>query len=253
MWRGPVLAQKKAASAVQKWKVYGMHSKLIALAARGGPNPAENPSLFTAIEKAKKDSVPKDVIDKAIRRGSGLDKDAATIEDITYEWYGAGGVAVIVRALTDNRNRTASNIRSYFSKNGGNLGETGSLSNHMFKYRGIIIVNTSNITEDIIIESGADDYTTTETETHLIVLKENFAAVLDFLKIKNITINSSGFEYLPTLESEILDFDQWVKVMKLLSDLDEDDDVEKVWTNGVFDDILREKIETFIASHSFRS
>lgn len=101
-----------------------MHSKLISLAARGGANPLENPSLYTAIEKAKKDSVPRDVIDKAIRRGAGLDKDAATIEEIFYEGYGAGGVAVIVRALTDNRNRTASNIRSYFSKNGGNLGET---------------------------------------------------------------------------------------------------------------------------------
>jgi len=98
-----------------------MHSKLIALAARGGPNPNENPSLYTAIEKAKKDSVPRDVIDKAIRRGSGLDKDAADIEDITYEGYAAGGVAVIVRTLTDNRNRTASSIRSYFSRNGGNL------------------------------------------------------------------------------------------------------------------------------------
>jgi len=94
---------------------------------------------------------------------------------------------------------------------------------------------------------------TSETETQLIVLKENFATVLDFLKSKNISILSSGFEYLPTLESEITDFDQGVKVMKLLSDLDDDDDVEKVWTNGVFDDILREKIETFIASHTFRS
>ncbi len=251
MWRWPVLANKKAASAVQKWKVYGMHSKLIALAARGGPNPNENPSLYTAIEKAKKDSVPRDVIDKAIRRGSGLDKDAADIEDITYEGYGAGGVAVIVRTLTDNRNRTASSIRSYFSRNGGNLGETGSLSSHMFKYRGVIVV--SDITEETIIESGADDYITEGTETQLIVLKENFASVLDFLKTKNIAVTSSGFEYLPTLEAEVTDFDQWVKVMKLLNDLDDDDDVEKVWTNGVFDDILREKIETFIASHTFRS
>jgi YebC/PmpR family DNA-binding regulatory protein len=129
------MANKKAASALQKGKIYGMHSKLISLAAKGGPNPLENPTLFTAIEKAKKDSVPKDVIDKAIRRGAGLDKDAAAIEDIIYEGTGAGGIAIIVRALTDNRNRTASSFRSYFSKNGGNLGETGSLSNHMFKYR----------------------------------------------------------------------------------------------------------------------
>jgi len=253
MWRWPVLANKKAASAVQKWKVYGMHSKLIALAARSGAKPDENPSLYTAIEKAKKDSVPRDVIEKAIRRGAGLDKDAADIEDITYEGYAAGGVAVIARTLTDNRNRTASSMRSYFTRNGGNLGETGSLSSHIFQYRGVIVVNSWDITEDIIIESGADDYKTVENETHLIVLRENFAAVLDFLKSKSIITLSSSFEYLPTLENEITDFDQGVKVIKLLTDLDEDDDVEKVWTNGVFDDILREKIETFIASHSFRS
>lgn len=253
MWRWPVLANKKAASAVQKWKVYGMHSKLIALAARSGAKPDENPTLYTAIEKAKKDSVPRDVIEKAIRRGAGLDKDVADIEDITYEWYAAGGVAVIVRTLTDNRNRTASSIRSYFTRNGGNLWEAGSLSNHIFQYRGVIIVNASDITEDMIIESGADDYKTIDDETRLIVLRENFSSVLDFLKSKSILIVSSSFEYLPTLENEIIDFDQGVKVIKLLNDLDEDDDVEKVWTNGVFDDILREKIEVFIASHIFRS
>jgi transcriptional/translational regulatory protein YebC/TACO1 len=144
-------------------------------------------------------------------------------------------------------------MRSYFTRNGGNLGETGSLSSHIFQYRGVIVVNSGDITEDIIIESGADDYKTVENETQLIILRENFASVIDFLKSKSIIIISSCFEYLPTLENEITDFDQGVKVIKLLTDLDEDDDVEKVWTNGVFDDILREKIETFIASHSFRS
>lgn len=135
-----------------------MHSKLIAVAARGGPNPLENPTLFTAIEKAKKDSVPRDVIEKAIRRGSGIDKDGAIIEDINYEGMAAGGVGIIVRALTDNRNRTASSFRSYFNKNGGNLGETGSLSNHMFRYRGVFVIPTSAISEEQIIESGCDDY-----------------------------------------------------------------------------------------------
>ncbi len=147
------MANKKAATALQKGKVYGMHSKLIALAARSGANLLENPSLYTAIEKAKKDSVPKDVIDKAIRRGAGLDKDAAAIEDITYEGMAAGGIAVIIRSLTDNRNRTASSIRSIFSKNGGNLGETGSLSNHMFKFRGVCVIPSGKITEEQIIES----------------------------------------------------------------------------------------------------
>lgn len=247
------MANKKAASSLQKGKVYGMHSKLISLAAKWGANPDENPSLFTAIEKAKKDSVPRDVIDKAIRRGAGLDKDAAAIEDIIYEGMWAGGVAVIVRALSDNRNRTASSFRSYFNKNGGNLGETGSVSNHMFRYRGVFVVPTSAITEDQIIESGCDDYVVDGDETNLICLREQFSDVANFLKNASIEASSSGFEYLPNMEVEITDFDQGVKVMKLLQDLDADDDVEKVWTNGVFDDILREKVESFLDSNDFRS
>lgn len=246
------MANKKAASALQKGKVYGMHSKLIALASKGGANPLENPSLFTAIEKAKKDSVPKDVIDKAIRRGAGLDKDAAAIEDIIYEGMAAGGIGIIVRALTDNRNRTASSFRSYFNKNGGNLGETGSLSNHMFKYRGVFVIPTKAITEEQIIESGCDDYVIGGDETRLITLREQFSDVSKFLAGAGIEVASGGFEYLPNMEIEITDFDQGVKVMKLLQDLDEDDDVEKVWTNGIFDDILREKIESFLDSQSFR-
>lgn len=246
------MANKKAASALQKWKIYGMHSKLIAVAARGGPNPLENPTLFTAIEKAKKDSVPRDVIEKAIRRGSGIDKDGAIIEDINYEGMAAGGVGIIVRALTDNRNRTASSFRSYFNKNGGNLGETGSLSNHMFRYRGVFVIPTSAISEDQIIESGCDDYIVDWDETRLITLREQFSGVTNYLKNAHIEPTSSGFDFLPNMEVEIIDFDQWVKVMKLLQDLDEDDDVEKVWTNGVFDDILREKIELFLDSNGFR-
>lgn len=253
MWRWPVMANKKAASALQKGKIYGMHSKLISIAAKGGANPLENPTLFTAIEKAKKDSVPKDVIDKAIRRGAGLDKDAAAIEDIIYEGMAAGGIGIIVRALTDSRNRTASSVRSYFNKNGGNLWETGSLSNHMFKYRGVFVIPTNKITEDQIIESGCDDYVVDGDETRLLCLREQFSPVTNFLKSANIEATSSGFEYLPNMEIEITDFEQGVKVMKLLQDLDEDDDVEKVWTNGVFDDILREKIESFLDSQSFRT
>lgn len=165
---------------------------------------------------------------------------------------GAGGVAVIVRALSDNRNRTASSFRSYFNKNGGNLGETGSVSNHMFRYRGVFVVPTSAITEDQIIESGCDDYAVDGEETQLICLREQFSDVMNFLKNSGIEATSSGFEYLPSMEVEITDFDQGVKVMKLLQDLDADDDVEKVWTNGVFDDILREKVESFLDSQSFR-
>ena len=176
------MAHKKAATALQKGKIYGIHSKLIAMAARGGANPDENPTLFAAIEKARKESVTRDVIEKAIRRGAGLDRDAAAIEDITYEGMAAGGIAIIARALTDNRNRTASSIRSHFNKNGGNLGETGTLSNHMFKYRGVFVIPTSAIDENQIIESGCDDYSVHGDETRLVCLREQYAGVVNYLK-----------------------------------------------------------------------
>lgn len=126
--------------------------------------------------------MPKDVIDKAIRRGAGLDKDAAAIEDIIYEGMAAGGVGVVVRALTDNRNRSASSFRSYFNKNGGNLGETGSLSNHMFTYRGVFMIPTNAITEDQIIESGCDDYIVDGDEARIICMREQFSEVTNFLR-----------------------------------------------------------------------
>lgn len=247
------MANKKAASALQKGKVYGMHSKLISLASRGGANPLENPTLFTAIEKAKKDSVPKDFIEKAIRRGAWLDKDASAIEEIIYEWMAPGWIGIIIRALTDNRNRTASNIRSYFTKNGGNLWETGSLSNHMFIYRGVYTLDPKHITEDQIIESWCDDYSIWEKEVRVICQREQFSSVGQSFTQNTIDIITSGFEYIPNMEIEITDFEQGVRVMKLLSDLDNDDDVEKVWTNGIFDDILRSKVENFLDSQSFRS
>ncbi|MCB9807275.1 YebC/PmpR family DNA-binding transcriptional regulator [Candidatus Peribacteria bacterium] len=123
----------------------------------------------------------------------------------------------------------------------------------MFKYRGVFVIATDKITEEQIIESGCDDYMIDGDNTRLICLREQFSDVTNFLKNAHIEVSSSGFDYLPNMEIEITDFEQGVKVMKLLQDLDADDDVEKVWTNGVFDDILREKIESFLDSHGFRS
>ncbi len=123
----------------------------------------------------------------------------------------------------------------------------------MFKYRGVFVIPTAKITEEQIIESGCDDYIVDGEETRLLTLREQFSDVANFLKSANIEPTASGFEYLPNMEVEITDYEQGIKVMKLLQDLDEDDDVEKVWTNGVFDDILREKIESFLDSQSFRS
>ncbi|MDP5039087.1 MAG: YebC/PmpR family DNA-binding transcriptional regulator, partial [Candidatus Gracilibacteria bacterium] len=125
MGRGPVVQGKKAASNAVKQKVFSLHSKLIALAAQKGGDPDLNPALYDAIEKARKDNVPNDNIERSIKKGTGEDKDSSQISEIVYEGYGVGGVAVIVKVLTDNKNRTASNIRHIFSKYGGNMGESG--------------------------------------------------------------------------------------------------------------------------------
>jgi transcriptional/translational regulatory protein YebC/TACO1 len=130
-----VVAGKKEANAKVKAKVNTLHAKLISIAAEKGADPSLNSTLADAIHSAKKDGVTADVIERAIKRGAGLDKDALKVEEVFYEGYGPGGVALIVRSLTDNRNRTAPNMRHIFSAFGGNLGETGTVSNFAFDFR----------------------------------------------------------------------------------------------------------------------
>jgi len=161
MWRWPTVAWQKEASAKAKSKTYAIHSKLIAIAAEKWADPGQNNSLADAIHTAKKDGVTADVIDRAIKRGAGLDKDNIKVEEIFYEWYAPGGVALIIRALTDNRNRTAPSIRHIFSAFGGNMGETGSVSNFLFDYKGQITVarpTDMDAFEMAILDTEAEDY-----------------------------------------------------------------------------------------------
>lgn len=254
MWRGPVVAGRKAVQDKARGKVFALHAKLIAIAARWGGNPDDNPSLRDAIEKARKDSVPKDTIDRAIKRGTGEDKEGSEIHEILYEWYGPGGVAIIAKSLTDNKNRTAANMRSIFSKNSGNLGETGSLSAHVFTLTWVIKTSTSwEDAEMMIMESGANDYEADENGFIVYTSREQLSEVAKKLKEANLAIASSSLEFLPNNEVEITDFDQALKVVKLLEDLSDDEDVEKFWTNATIDDILREKVDTFIDEHTFQT
>lgn len=256
MGRWPVVAAKKDKNAKAKAKINTIHSKLIALAAEKWADPNLNTSLADAIHTAKKEGVTADVIDRAIARGAGLDKDAKKVEEIFYEGYGPGGIAVIVRALSDNRNRTAPNIRHIFSAFGGNLGETGSVSNFMFDYVGKIIISRPENIDDFeekIFETPAEDY---EIENENITI---WTATTDLLETKKLLetfgyeILESSFFYRAKNYTSVTDFEIALKLYKLFDEFDEDEDVEVVWNNADIDDALWAEVEKCVSERKFRT
>jgi len=259
MWRWPVVGPKKALTDKARGKVFSIHAKLIAIAAKSGADPAMNPALYDALEKARKANVPADNIERAIKKGSGALKDGTEIVEIIYEGYAPGGVAVVVKALTDNRNRTAPNIRHIFSQYGGSLGETGSVSSFAFKYQWYIVVERGNISleqlEEYIIESGASDYEMSPDGLTARVATERteLMSVVKFLKEKKLTLESYGLEYAAINTIEVTDFDKVLKIYKLLADLEDDDDVEQVWHNAEISADLWQQAETMIEKSRFRT
>ena len=213
-------------------KLFSKLAKEITVAAKmGDPDPDKNPRLRLAVKEAKSSSVPKDVIDRAIKKSQG--GDAENYDEIRYEGYGPNGVAVIVEAMTDNKNRTASVVRSTFSKNGGNLGETGSVG-FMFDRKGQVIYPASAGDEDTImehaIEAGAEDVQSDE-EVHVILCADtDLNEVSTALEAALGESDSTKLIWKPNLTTE-LDLDGLTKLMKLLDILEEDDDVQTVTTN----------------------
>ncbi len=258
MWRWPVIERKRALTNALKWKVFTIHAKLIALAAQKWWDPDKNPSLFEAIEKAKKANVPADNITRAIKKWTWEDKDAAQINEIYYEWYAVWWVAIVAKSLTDNKNRTSSNVRHIFSKYWWNLWETWSVSNFAFKFVGAIYIplnwKTLDDFEEIIIESWADDYLLEDEETlKVITQKSDLANVSKFLKENNIEITESWLEYIPSNLVDITDFDKALKIIKLVEDLEEDEDIEKVWQNYSISDELQNQVIDAIEKARFRT
>ncbi|WP_146589776.1 YebC/PmpR family DNA-binding transcriptional regulator [Puniceibacterium confluentis] len=213
-------------------KLFSKLSKEITVAAKmGDPDPEKNPRLRLAVKEAKSVSVPKDVIDRAIKKAIG--GDAENYDEIRYEGYGPNGVAVIVEAMTDNRNRTASNVRSTFTKNGGNLGETGSVA-FMFERKGEITYPASVGDGDTVmmaaIEAGAEDVETSE-EGHVIWCADtNLNEVATALETALGESESTKLVWKPGTTTE-LDLDGMQTLMKLVEALEDDDDVQRVTTN----------------------
>ena len=214
-------------------KLFSKLSREITIAAKmGDPDPEKNPRLRLAVREAKSSSVPKDVIDRAINKATGA--DAETLDEIRYEGYGPGGVAIIVEALTDNRNRTASNVRSYFTKNGGNLAETGAVS-FMLERMGQVsysaTVGDADRVFEAAIEAGADDVDSAE-EGHTI-----WCAAADLNEVSRALETSLGepesarLVWRPNTSTEVSDLEGAQKLMKLIDTLEDDDDVQNVTGN----------------------
>ncbi len=259
MWRWPVVWPKKTLTDNARGKVFAIHAKLIAIAARAGGDPAMNPALHDAIEKARKANVPADNIDRAIKKWTGADKDGTEITEIIYEGYSPGWVAVVVKTLTDNRNRTAKNMRHTFTQYGWNLWETGSVSSFAFKYQGYVEAHIGDQSvdqiEEWIIESGASDYEFLENNTKVRISTErsDLMSVVKFLSAQWLTLDSHGLEYSATNIVTLEDKEKILKLYALLADFEDDDDVEHVWHNADISPELWQEAEEVMSKTRFRT
>lgn len=257
MWRWPVVEGKKTFSNALKQKSFSLHAKLIALAASKWADPSLNPSLHDAIEKAKKDNVPNDNIERAIKKWSWADKWNEQVSQIVYEWYAPGGVAVIIQVLTDNKNRTASNIRHIFSKFGWNMWESWSVS-WIFPRKWVIYFDKSKIEnidklEELVIETDVEDMQINDKEIKIIVSIDKLNEVSSFFKSNWFVFEKSELEYIPTNEVEVTEFDIALKIIKMIEALDEDEDVEDYGLNAIITDELKQEVNDFIEKNTFKT
>jgi YebC/PmpR family DNA-binding regulatory protein len=228
------IKHRKARQDASRGKVWTKVIREITVAAKGGPDPDDNPRLRLALDKANAANMPKDNIKRAIEKGSGTG-DTGALEEIVLEGYGPGGVAIMVEAMSDNRNRTVSDVRHAFSKFGGNLGTDGSVS-YLFNKIGIIHVAKTYSEEDILeisLEAGADDLVDEEDYFEIITSSSDLENVLKSLKENNIE-NTNAELTLRAETSVSVDQEMSEKVLKIMDFMDELDDVQEVHTNAEF-------------------
>ncbi|MDF2534872.1 MAG: putative transcriptional regulatory protein [Bacillales bacterium] len=232
---GRVQNPKKGAIDANRSKIFMKISKEIYVAAKnGGTDPAGNTGLRLAIEKAKAAHTPKDTIDRAIKKAAGAGA-GENYEEIMYEGYGPGGIAVLVQCMTDNRNRTATNVRTAFGKNGGNLGESGSVA-YMFNRKGYLAISREDLETDeddmmmIALDAGAEDMRTTEYAFEIYTDTNEFLTVKENIEKEGYTFVSAEISMIPTLYNA-LPTGNVAQMEKLLSVLEDDDDVQNFWHN----------------------
>lgn len=238
------IKRQKARIDAKKEKTFTQLSRAIIVAARNGiPDPTGNFQLRTAIEKAKAAGIPNDNIERAIAKGAGTyQDDDTTLEEIRYEGYGPGGVAILIEALTDNRNRTAADIRAAFNKNGGNLGETGCVS-WMFSQKGVVILQ-GKLEEEILLEAsmegGADNYEILDDEDNpgaeIFTEVSNLENLNQTLQTEGLTVKEIELRWIPNNSIEVTDIEQARSLLKLIDTLESLDDVQNVTANWEMDE-----------------
>ncbi|HCH29038.1 MAG TPA: YebC/PmpR family DNA-binding transcriptional regulator [Ruminococcaceae bacterium] len=228
------IKRKKEKTDAAKAKIFTKMGREIAVIVKqGGPNPQENSRLKDAIAKAKAANVPNDNIERIIKKAAG-ESGGADYEELVYEGYGPNGVAVIVETLTDNRNRTAGDIRHYFDKCGGNLGQSGSVM-FMFDRKGIIEIEAEGKSEDEVmeaaLEAGAEDFDFDGDVFEISTAPGDLGAVRDALEEKGYSFTSAEVQYIPQTTTAIEDAEASEKMEKLIDMLEENDDVQNIWHN----------------------
>jgi len=239
------IKRRKGAVDAKRGKIFTRLIKEITVAARlGGGDQVGNPRLRSAIAAAKTVNMPKENIERAIKKGTG-ELEGTVYEEITYEGYGPGGVAILVDCMTDNKNRTVGEVRPAFSKNGGNLGESGCVS-YMFDKKGVLLVDKKTIDEEklmeLALEAGADDVVEEETEFQVTTAPEEFAAVRERLEAQGIVFLEASLSMVPQNVVEVADEGVAKRLLKLMESLEDCDDVQNVHANFDIPDEIMEKL-----------
>ena len=236
---------KKAAIDAKRGKLFAKLIKNIEVAARtGGGDPTGNPTLYDAIQKAKKTSVPNSNIDNAVKRGSGATAGGSDWETITYEGYAPGGVAVLIECLTDNRNRAAAEVRTALTRNGGQLADPGSVS-YVFDRKGVVVVPKTAADDEealleVVLEAGADEVNDLGDSFEIISEATDFVAVRKAIQDAGIDYDSAEASWVPNLQVP-LDADGARRMIRVIEALEDSDDVQDVFANGdISDDVLAE-------------
>lgn len=231
------IKHKKEKNDAKKGKIFTIIGREIAVAVKeGGADPANNSKLRDVIAKAKANNMPNDTIDRGIKKAAG-DANAANYENITYEGYGPSGTAIIVRTLTDNKNRTASNVRNAFTKGGGNVGTTGCVS-YMFDEKGQIIIDREECSMEpddimmIALDCGAEDFSEEEDSYEILTSPEDFGSVREALEKENIPMASAEVTMIPQTYVELKDENDIKMMNRIIDLLDDDDDVQEVYHNA---------------------
>jgi YebC/PmpR family DNA-binding regulatory protein len=237
---------KKAVVDARRGKLFAKLIKNVEVAARtGGGDPAGNPTLYDAVQKAKKSSVPNENIDRAIRRGAGLEAGGATYENVTYEGYAPGGVAVLVECLTDNRNRAAADVRTALTRNGGSMADPGSVS-YLFHRKGVVLVSKADgVTEDdlltAVLDAGAEEINDLGQSFEVISEPTDLVTVRTAVADAGLEYESAEAAFLPTVEVD-LDEEHAKRVFRVIEALEDSDDVQDVYANYSVSDEVMEKL-----------